>query len=143
VGIRKLLAVGVAAAALVGAPASAALAVDCTNASRPALNTTSLTPDYDIWGGAVQIYLVGNWAWIVVDGQGFWTFVPPGTGDAAMSQIAGVTIVTPGDNGNYTDGRHDDLLGQSQALCSPGRMRLVLRNSPLHGIWAEPQCITG
>lgn len=141
--IRKLIGAAAAAAALAVAPAGAALATDCTNASRPPLNTANLTPSYDLYGGAVDIYLVGNWAWVVVEGQGFWTFVPPGTGDVVLSNLAGSPVVSPGVNGNYTDGRFADLLGQSQALCSPGRMRLVLGNDTLHGVWADPQCQIG
>ena len=141
--IRTLLGTVAAAVALAVTPAGAAMATDCTNASRPPLNTTGLTPNYDLYGGAVDIYLVGNWAWIVVEGQGFWTFVPPGTGDVALGNLAGTPILSPDANGNYTNGRYADLLGQSQALCSPGRMRLVLGNDPLRGVWADPQCQIG
>jgi len=136
--IKRGIVVAVAATAAAVLPASSAFAIDCTNTSRPALNTAKTAPTYEF--GPVQIWIVGNWAWVVVpDEGGFWTFIPPGTGEAALLAEMGLPVSAPGANGNYTNGRHDDLLGQSQALCSPGRVA-QLESGNVHGIVAEPQC---
>jgi hypothetical protein len=121
-------------------PAGAALAVDCTNLSRPALDTTNVAPTYSFYDGAVQIWIRGNWAWVSTpDGDPFWTFIPPGSGEQALFDETGFVVSAPGANGNYTNGRHDDLLGQAQALCAKGRLA-VLMSGNAHGIVAEPQC---
>lgn len=137
--IRKLLSVAAVSAALAVAPATAALAVDCTNLSRPALDTTGLAPTYSFYDGAVQIWIRGNWAWVSTPDGAFWTFIPPGSGEQALLDEMGLVVSAPGANGNYTNGRHDDLLGQAQALCAQGRLA-VLMSGNMHGIVAEPQC---
>lgn len=141
--IKRVVAAGFAAAAIAVAPIASASAVDCTNLSRPPLNTTNVDPTYSFYDGAIQVWVVGNWAWVSVpDGDPFWTFIPPGTGEQALADEMGLVVSAPGANGNYTNGRHDDLLGQAQALCAKGRMT-VLMSGNAHGIVAEPQCTMG
>jgi hypothetical protein len=140
---RNVAAATVAAAAMAVVPATAALAIDCTNLSRPELNTTNLAPTYSFYDGAIQIWIRGNWAWVSTPDDGaFWTFIPPGTGEQALADEMGLVVSAPGANGNYTAGRHDDLLGQAQALCAKGRLAVLMSGNE-HGIVAEPQCTTG
>ena len=141
--VRKVILALLAAAAVALAPIASASAVDCTNLSRPPLNTTNVAPTYSFYEGAVQIWIVGNWAWVSTpDGGPLWTFIPPGSGEQALLDEMGLVISAPGENGNYTNGRHDDLLGEAQALCAKGRLA-VLMSGNAHGIVAEPQCSVG
>src|SRR3954453_21587130 len=103
--LRTLVAAGVVAVALAASTGTAA-AIDCTNLSRPAFDTTNVAPTYSFGGGAVQIWIRGNWAWISTGGGSFWTFIPPGSGEAALLDELGVVVSAPGANGNYTNGRH-------------------------------------
>lgn len=138
--IRNLVAATGAAVALTVVPATAALAIDCTNLSKPALDTTGVAPTYSFYDGAIQVWIRGNWAWVSApDSAPFWTFIPPGTGEQALADEMGLVVSAPGANGNYTNGRHDDLLGQAQALCAKGRLA-VLMSGNAHGIVAEAQC---
>lgn len=140
--LKRALVIGTAAVATAVIPATSALAVDCTNLSRPPLNTTNLAPSYSFYDGAVKIWLVGNWAWISTPGGTFWTFIAPGSGEKALLDEMGLVVTAAGANGNYTNGRHDDLLGQAQALCAKGRLAVILSGNA-HGIVAEPHCTTG
>lgn len=107
IGRRLATVVGIAGVTLAVA-AGTAFADDCANVSRaPApcgMTCTSSVID-------------GNWVWLPSIGEPFpaWGFAPPGGPDS-------VAINLPGANGNYTNGKVDDLLGvaaqNSPALCA-------------------------
>ena len=91
--MKKRISAAVLAAALALAVPAAALANDCVNVSRHNPGPSE---------GTVK----GNW----VDVGGVWLFVSPGTN---VEEEFGIPIHVPGENGNYTNGKVDDLLGNS------------------------------
>jgi hypothetical protein len=112
--LKKLLAGGALAGAIVAIPA-AAFADSCANVSRaPApCGMTCTAPVVD-----------GNWVWLPSIGvpDPVWGFAPPGAADS-------VAFGLPGANGNYTNGQTSSLLGQS-AICKAG----VPARQTAHGI---------
>jgi hypothetical protein len=81
----------------------AALADSCANFSRPA-------PACNM--GCTTVVTVGNWVWLPSIGAPIaaWGFAPPGGPDSVFAGL-------PGQNGNYTNGQTQSLLGMS-ALCT-------------------------
>lgn len=119
----KVLLAGAMLAAALAIP-TAALADDCANFSRPApADPASCT---------VQ----GNWIYLGCTGFQHWGFITPGT------DLSGIGISQPDANGNYTNGKADDLLGVS-AICDPSKGvalkrqdGAVLTGATLQGIWS-------
>lgn len=132
--VRKLL-VALAAAGTALGMSTQALALDCHNISRNvspseyAFATTTdslLSFDLQFQGPAGEVYwnvmpmLKGNWYLLTLTEGGpvntpgvtvaavWWGFIPPGT-----------VAFAPGGNGNYTNGKVDDLLGM--AACPVAR----------------------
>lgn len=127
--LRKSLAAAVVAAALMFIP-TAANALDCTNASRPA-NLTSAA-FYEPFPG-FQIYVKGNWAFIVAEDA--WVFVPPGS----------LKVIDPtapiGQKGNFQSGEGFALLFNAQ--CDSNGVVLDNRQSErgiqlMHGCVVAP-----
>jgi hypothetical protein len=65
-----------------------------------------------------------------------WGFITPGT------DLSGLGITQPDANGNYTNGKADDLLGVS-AICDPTKgvalkrqAGAILTGTVLQGIWS-------
>ena len=121
---------GVALSTALAIP-GAAFADDCANFSRPA-------PANYVPGSGP--YIQGNWLYLPSVGtdptqQPLWGFITPGT------TIPGIT--QPDANGNYTNGKADDLLGVS-AICDPTKGVVlkrqdgaILTGATLHGIWSR------
>jgi hypothetical protein len=79
---------------------AAALANTCVNVKRPTDKDPAFTTK-------------GNW----VNVEDAWLFVSPGTN---VEEEFGVPIHLPGENGNFTNGQTDSLLGTS-ATCDPNK----------------------
>jgi hypothetical protein len=101
-----------------------ALADDCANFSRPAP------------ADANSCVLQGNWLYLGCMGFDHWGFVTPGT------DLSGLGFTQPDANGNYTNGKANDLLGVS-AICDPTKGVVlkrqngaILTGTTLHGIWS-------
>jgi hypothetical protein len=101
-----------------------ALADDCVNFSRPA------PPDPS------SCVVQGNWLYLGCFGFPHWGFITPGT------DLSGLGITQPGANGNYTNGKVDDLLGVS-AICDPTKGVVLKRQNGamltgdvLRGVWS-------
>lgn len=90
-------------AAIAALAVPAALADSCANFSRPA-------PDCNM--SCASVVTAGNWVWLPSVGVPLpaWGFAPPGGPDSAG-------LGFPGQNGNYTNGKTESLLGMS-ALCT-------------------------
>jgi hypothetical protein len=119
----KMTVAGLALSAILAIP-GAALADDCANFSRPA--------PADPTSCVVQ----GNWVYLGCTGFQHWGFITPGTDLSSMG------ISQPDANGNYTNGKVNDLLGVS-AICDPSKGVVlkrqngaILTGEQLQGIWS-------
>jgi hypothetical protein len=121
--LKKSLAAVAVAAALMFTP-TAANALDCTNASRPAYTGSDYT---FVPGPNINVHVAGNWAYVLEAGA--WVFLPPGTVPEA-----------PGHNGQFQSGEGFALLVNAQ--CDSNGAVLDNRQSD-HGIQLMHDCLTG
>ena len=75
---------------------ASAVANSCVNLSRSAPKSAS----------GDELVTKGNWAWV----GDAWLFISPGTN---VEEEFGVPAHAPGENGNFTNGKTDSLLGVS------------------------------
>lgn len=118
--LKKALVTAGLAAALAFVP-SAAMALDCTNVSRPPAACGAVCTDGPV--------ITGNWVWlpsVFPGGPEAWVFVPPGTVD-----------LVPGKNGNFQNGEGYALL--VNAICDTQGSVLVKRQTD-HGIQLLEGC---
>ncbi|WP_413248181.1 hypothetical protein [Sinomonas flava] len=120
---KTLMALG-AAAALTFIP-TAAYALDCTNASRPAYAGSDWTEVPGPEGAIIHIHATGNW--VYVQEFGAWTFIPPGT-----------IPLTPGANGNFENGQGFALT--YNAHCD-SKGAVLLNRQTDHGIQLMDGCL--
>jgi hypothetical protein len=136
--MRRALTVVGLVAAIVGAGAGTASALDCANVSRPAPNQPAQpVADLSRQGGPLIYIVQGNWWFISFDGTfsgGFWDFVPPGTASSVLgmtaAQAASLGLPSSATHGNYQSGQGFGLLDKAMAPC------ITMRQTS-HGIQAE------
>ncbi len=117
-------------AAILGASATSAYALDCVNVSRPPPSQPSAPViDFSSSGGPTIWVVQGDWWYINFNGGPFagaaWDKVPPGTAASVLGltpdQAAAIGLPAGTVKGNYQAGNGFGLLDIAQAPCNANR----------------------